>query len=123
MRRIEVLLSPANLDEIKDALGDIGVHSMTLSEVKVVDPAHRRREVYRGTAYVVDFALKVKMDLVVEEAAVPGVLRALEPSLGAARADDVQVFLGDAVETVRIRMHSDPERGDDLHGRGAIVAA
>ena len=75
MRRIEVHLPPARFDELRDALADIGIDTMTLSEIKFVDPANRRREVYRGAAYVVDFALKVKVDLVVDDTVVPGVLR------------------------------------------------
>ena len=104
MRRIEVHLPPAKFDELRDALADVGVDTMTLSEIKFVDPANRRREVYRGAAYVVDFALKVKVDLVVDDAVVPAVLRVLEESFGTGPADEVRVLLYDSVEIVHVRL-------------------
>ena len=103
MRRVEVLLPPAKLDEVKESLADIGIENMTLAEVKVVDPANRRREVFRGTEYLVDFALKVKMGLLVKESLLPGVLAALTASLGAAEADETEVLLSEVVQVVRLR--------------------
>src|ERR1019366_9648514 len=103
MRRVEVLLPPAKLDEVRESLAAIGVDSMTLAEVKVVDPASRRSEVFRGSNYVVDFALKVKMGLLVQEGLLPGVLDALRTSLGPAECDETEVLLSEVVEIVRLR--------------------
>jgi nitrogen regulatory protein P-II 1 len=103
MRRVEVLLPPAKLDEIKDALADIGVDSMTLGEVRVVDPASRRREVYRGSAYVVDFTLKVKMELVVQDDVVSGILEVLKNLLGIGEAAEARMLVSHVVEVVRVR--------------------
>jgi nitrogen regulatory protein P-II 1 len=114
MRRIEVLLPPAELDEIKDALADIGVHSMTLGEVRVVNPTSRRREVYRGSAYVVDFALKVKMELVVQDDLVPGILEVLKNSLGSVEADDAEMLVSQVMEVVKVRTG---ERGEQARDR------
>ena len=103
MRRLEILLPPAKLDEVRESLASIGVHSMTLAEVKVVDPASRRSEVFRGSEYVVDFALKVKMGLLVQDGLLPGILDALRSSLEADRADETEVLLSEVVEVVRLR--------------------
>ena len=116
MRRVEVLLPPAKLDEVKDALADIGVESMTLGEVRVVDPANRRREVYRGASHVVDFALKVKMELVVRDARVPEILHVLKTSLGLAEADEARVLLFEVVEVVRVR--AGDHEGEARNGAG-----
>jgi nitrogen regulatory protein P-II 1 len=114
MRRVEVLLPPAKLDEVKDALADIGLDSMTLSEVRVIDPANRRREVYRGSTHVVDFALKIKMELVVPDPLVPGIFGILRSSLGIAEADEARVLLSEVVEVVRVRTG---EHGDEAGDR------
>lgn len=103
MRRVEVLLLPAKLDEVRESLAGIGVDSMTLAEVKVVDPASRRSELFRGSEYVVDFALKVKMGLLVPDALLPRVLDALRSSLGPDEADETEVLLSEVVEVVRLR--------------------
>jgi nitrogen regulatory protein PII len=103
MRRVEVLLPPAKLDEVKDALADIGIDSMTLGEVKVVEPANHRREVYLGSSFVVDFALKVKMELLVRDSEVPGILAVLQESLRNATSDETRVLLFDVVEVIPLR--------------------
>jgi nitrogen regulatory protein P-II 1 len=110
MRRVDVLLPPAKLDEVKEGLADIGVDSMTMAEVRAVDPAHHRREVYRGSAYVVDFALKVKMELVVQDHLVPRIIAVLANSLGIAEAEAARVILSEVVEVVPIRI--DHREGD-----------
>ncbi len=115
MRRVEVLLPPAKLDEIKDALADIGVDSMTLGEVRVVDPANRRREVYRGSAFVVDFTLKVKMELVVQDDLVSGILEVLKNLLGIAEADEARMLVSQVVEVVRVRTD---DHGKEARDRG-----
>jgi nitrogen regulatory protein PII len=117
MRRVEVLLPPAKLDEVKDALAEIGIDSMTLGEVRVIDPATHRREVYRGSTYVVDFAVKVKMELVVRDGLVPGILEILRRSLGVTDADEARVLLSEAVEVVRVRTG---ERADEAGDRARV---
>jgi nitrogen regulatory protein P-II 1 len=116
MRRVEVILPPSKLDEIKDALADIGVDSMTLGEVRVIDPANRRREVYRGEAYVVDFTLKVKMELVVQDDVVAGILEVLKNLLGIAEADEARMLVSQVVEVVRVRTDDHGEESRDRAG-------
>jgi nitrogen regulatory protein P-II 1 len=118
MRRVDVLLPPAKLEEVKEALADIGVESLTVGEVKVVDPASHRREVWRGSAYVVDFVLKVKLELVVQDELVPRVLGVLASVLDMAEAEAARVILTEVVEVVRIP--SLPRAGDVMLDREAI---
>jgi nitrogen regulatory protein P-II 1 len=122
MRRVEVLLPPAKLDEVKDALADIGIDTMTLGEVRVVDPATHRREVYRGSAYVVDFALKIKVELVVRDGLVPGILEILRRSLGVAEADEARVLLSEAIEVVRVRTGERADEAADRPGSSRLSA-
>jgi nitrogen regulatory protein PII len=103
MRRLEVFLPPAKLDELKEALAGIGVDDVILSEVSAVVPDNRGSEVYRGSLYVVDFTPKVKLDLVVEDSAVPGVLDVVRPLLGKVEAGGAGALLSEVVDIMRIR--------------------
>jgi nitrogen regulatory protein PII len=107
MTRIEVLLPPAQLDEVRDALAEVGVHDMTLSEVKVVAPGSRRRNVYRGSTYVVDFTSKVKMEIDVRDRNIARIVEVLRASLGTAEADKAKVLLFGTVE-LRPTVAGDP---------------
>jgi nitrogen regulatory protein P-II 1 len=122
MRRVEILLPPAKLDEVKDALADIGIDAMTLAEVRVVDPATHRREVYRGSTYVVDFALKIKMELVVRDGLVPEILVILRRSLGLVEADEARVLLSEAVEVMRVRTGERADEAADPVGSSLLSA-
>jgi nitrogen regulatory protein P-II 1 len=102
MRRVEALLPPAKLDEVRETLADLGVHALTLTEVKIVDPASRRRNVYRGSTYVVDFAFRIKMELVARDGLVPAILAALRRALTGAGAGESTVLVSEVVEIVRI---------------------
>jgi nitrogen regulatory protein P-II 1 len=103
MRRVEVLLPPGKLDEVREALAAIGVDRMTLGEVMVVDPASRRREVFRGSSYVVDFSPKVKMELVVDDHLLAPIFAVLRSALEIAEADEARAILSEVVEVVRVR--------------------
>ena len=67
MKKVEAIIKPFKLDEVKDALGEIGVQGMTVTEVKGFGRTGGKREVYRGSAYVVDFVPKVKIEVVVPD--------------------------------------------------------
>jgi nitrogen regulatory protein P-II 1 len=110
MKRIEAIIRPAKLDEVKEALGEMGVHGMTVSEVKGFGRTGGRKEVYRGSAYVVDFVPKVKVDIVAPDNLVPAVLDAVEKAAKTGKIGDGKVFVSDVVEVVRIRTG---ERGTD----------
>ena len=103
MRRIEAIIKPSKLDEVKDALGAIGVQGMTVTEVRGFGRTGGKKEVYRGSAYVVDFVPKVKIEMVVPDQLVSDVLSAVEKSAKTGRIGDGKIFVVGIDEAVRIR--------------------
>jgi nitrogen regulatory protein P-II 1 len=110
MKKVEAIIKPFKLDEVKDALAEVGIKGMTVTEVKGFGRTGGKREVYRGSAYVVDFVPKVKVEVVVPDALVAGVLEAIERSAKTGRIGDGKIFVTTIEEAVRIRTG---ERGDD----------
>jgi nitrogen regulatory protein P-II 1 len=108
MKRLEVIVPPSRFDDLKDDLVEAGVPGMTVSEARVFGPATRRREVYLGSPYDVDFARQVKIEIVVRDEVVPKLLEALERAIR--DTDDAKIFMADVVEAVRIRTG---ERGEE----------
>ena len=110
MKKVEAIIKPFKLDEVKDALSEVGIKGMTVTEVKGSGRTGGKREVYRGSAYVVDFVPKVKIEVVVQDALVANVLEAIERSAKTGRIGDGKIFVTTIEEAVRIRTG---ERGDD----------
>ena len=110
MKRVEAVIKPFKLDEVKDALSQVGVKGMTVSEVKGFGRTGGKREVYRGSAYVVDFVPKVRVDVVVPDSLVPEVLEAIETAARTGRIGDGKIFVTPVEEAIRIRTG---ERGED----------
>jgi nitrogen regulatory protein P-II 1 len=110
MKRIEAMIRPAKLDEVKEALSPIGISGMTISETKGFGRTGGKREVYRGSAYVVDFVPKVKIEVVVPDNVVEAVVDAIQRSASTGKIGDGKIFVCDVVEVVRIRTG---ERGKD----------
>ena len=110
MKKIEAIIKPFKLDEVKDALSEVGVQGMTVTEVKGFGRTGGKKEVYRGSAYVVDFVPKVKIEIVVADALVPGVIEAIERAGKTGRIGDGKIFITNVEEAVRIRTG---ERGED----------
>ncbi len=110
VKKVEAIIKPFKLDDVKDALGDVGVKGMTVTEVKGFGRTGGKREVYRGSAYVVDFVPKVKIDVVVADDLVVAVIEAIENSAKTGRIGDGKIFVSPVEEAVRIRTG---ERGDD----------
>jgi len=110
MKHIEAIIKPFKLDEVKDALGEIGIQGMTVSEVKGFGRTGGKKEVYRGSAYVVDFVPKVKIELVVSDSQVSQVIESIEKTAKTGRIGDGKVFVVGVEEAVRIRTG---ERGED----------
>jgi nitrogen regulatory protein P-II 1 len=110
MKKVEAIIKPFKLDEVKDALAEVGIKGMTVTEVKGFGRTGGKREVYRGSAYVVDFVPKVKIEVVVPDALVVGVLEAIERSAKTGRIGDGKIFVYALEEAVRIRTG---ERGED----------
>src|SRR5215470_9971478 len=103
MKKIEAIIKPFKLDEVKDALAEVGIQGMTVTEVKGFGRTGGKKEVYRGSAYVVDFVPKVKLEVVVPDELVHDVLDAIEKSAKTGRIGDGKVFVVPVEEAVRIR--------------------
>ena len=110
MKRVEAIIKPFKLDEVKEALAQVGVKGMTVTEVKGFGRTGGKREVYRGSAYVVDFVPKVRVDVVVPDSLVPEVLEAIETAARTGRIGDGKIFVTPVEEALRIRTG---ERGED----------
>lgn len=110
MKNIEAIIKPFKLDEVKDALSEAGVKGMTVTEVKGFGRTGGKREVYRGSAYVVDFVPKVKIQVVVPDSIVPAVIEAIAGAAKTGRIGDGKIFVSPVDEVIRIRTG---ERGED----------
>jgi len=110
MKKIEAIIKPFKLDEVKNALHEVGITGMTVSEVKGFGRQKGHTEVYRGAEYVIDFLPKVKIEVVLDDVLVA---RAVEAIMQAARTDkigDGKIFVLPIEEALRIRTG---ERGPD----------
>jgi nitrogen regulatory protein P-II 1 len=110
MKKIEAIIKPFKLDEVKDRLNEIGVMGITVSEVKGFGRQKGHKELYRGAEYVVDFLPKVKLDIVVPEKMANDVLKAIVDAAYTGRIGDGKVFVSQVEEVVRIRTG---ERGEE----------
>jgi nitrogen regulatory protein P-II 1 len=110
MKKVEAIIKPFKLDEVKDALTEVGVQGMTVTEVKGFGRTGGKKEVYRGSAYVVDFVPKVKVEVIVPDELLFAVLEAIEKSAKTGRIGDGKIFVTPIEEAVRIRTG---ERGRD----------
>src|SRR5690606_15037724 len=110
VKKIEAIIKPFKLDEVKAALAEIGVKGMTLSEVKGFGRTGGKREVYRGSAYVVDFVPKVKLEIVVPDELTGDVIDAIMKAAQTGRIGDGKIFVLPIEEAIRIRTG---ERGEE----------
>ena len=110
MKKVEAIIKPFKLDEVKDALSEVGIQGMTVTEVKGFGRTGGKKEVYRGSAYVVDFVPKVKVEVVVTDEQSQQVLDAIEKSAKTGRIGDGKIFVSAVDKAVRIRTG---ETGED----------
>lgn len=110
MRKVEAIIKPFKLDEVKEALNDIGIQGITVSEVKGFGRQKGHTELYRGAEYVVDFIPKIKMEIIVSDDQVAQVVDAVEAAAKTGRIGDGKIFVTPIDEVVRIRTG---ERGED----------
>ena len=103
MKKIEAVVQPHKLDDVKDALLGIGVDGMTISEVRGHGRQKGHREVYRGQEYNVDLLPKVKLEMVVPTARYEEVLKTLTAAARSGKIGDGKIFVFDVAEAVRIR--------------------
>jgi len=110
MKKIEAVIKPFKLDEVKEALHEVGVTGMTVTEVKGFGRQKGHTELYRGAEYVVDFLPKMKIELVIEAGRVETALEAIRAAAGTGRIGDGKIFVSPIEEVVRIRTG---ERGEE----------
>lgn len=103
MKKIEAIIQPFKLEEVKDALVEIGVSGMTVSEVRGHGRQKGHKEVYRGQEYVVDLLPKVKLELVVPAARADEVVATLSEAARTGKIGDGKIFISDIAEAIRIR--------------------
>lgn len=109
MKKIEAIIKPFKLDEVKDALHKIGVQGMTMVEVKGFGRQKGHTELYRGAEYVIDFIPKIKIELVVADSILGKVIETIESTAKTGKIGDGKIFVYNVEETVRIRTG---ERGE-----------
>jgi nitrogen regulatory protein P-II 1 len=110
MKKIEAIIKPFKLEEVRDRLREAGVTGMTIYEVKGFGRTGGKTEVYRGSSYVVDFVPKVRVEVVVADALVGSVIDAITTSAKTGKIGDGKIFVTAVEEAIRIRTG---ERGDD----------
>jgi nitrogen regulatory protein P-II 1 len=109
MKKIEAVIKPFRLDEVKDALNAVGVQGMTIIETKGFGRQKGHTELYRGAEYVVDFIPKIKIEIVVADAIVNDVISAIQGSARTGKIGDGKIFVSAVEDAIRIRTG---ERGD-----------
>ena len=103
MKKIEAIIKPFRLDEVKDALNKLGISGMTISEVKGFGRQRGHKEIYRGTEYQVDFVPKVKIDLVVPEKLTDKAVAAISENANTSKVGDGKIFVTPVEQVLRIR--------------------
>lgn len=103
MKKIEAIIKPFKLDDVKDALGEQGIEGMTVTEVKGYGRQKGHTELYRGAEYVVDFLPKVKVEIVVNDTQVETAVSAIVEAARTGKVGDGKIFVSDVQEAIRIR--------------------
>lgn len=110
MKKVEAIVKPFKLDDVKEALGEVGIQGLTVTEVKGFGRQKGHSETYRGAEYIVDFLPKMKIEVVVPDALVSRVIEAVERAAKTGRIGDGKIFVTHVEEAVRIRTG---ERGEE----------
>jgi nitrogen regulatory protein P-II 1 len=103
MKKIEAVIKPFKLDEVKEALQELGVQGMTVLEAKGYGRQKGHTELYRGAEYVVDFLPKIKVEVVVDDGQLDGALEAIQNAARTGRIGDGKIFVSDIADVIRIR--------------------
>ncbi len=109
MKKIEAIIKPFKLEDVKEALGGVGVEGMTVSEVKGFGRQKGHTEIYRGSEYTVDFLPKLKLEIVVADGAVDAALAAIVKAAKTGKIGDGKIFVLPLEQAIRIRTE---ERGE-----------
>lgn len=110
MKKVEAIIKPFKLDEVKESLNEIGIQGITISEVKGFGRQKGHTELYRGAEYVVDFIPKIKIEIIVSDSILHKVVEAIEKSAKTGRIGDGKIFVTNVEAVIRIRTG---ETGED----------
>jgi nitrogen regulatory protein P-II 1 len=110
MKKIEAIIKPFKLEEVKEALADLGIEGMTVSEVKGFGRQKGHTEIYRGSEYTVDFLPKIKIEVVVTDSLLEGAIAAIVKSAKTGKIGDGKVFVSPVEEAIRIRTDETGEK-------------
>ena len=103
MKKIEAIIKPFKLDDVKEALNEIGIQGLTVSEVKGYGRQKGHKEIYRGAEYVVDFIPKVKVEIIVESARVDQVAETIRTAANTGKIGDGKIFILPVEQVIRVR--------------------
>lgn len=103
MKKIEAIIKPFKLEDVKDALADLGITGMTVTDVKGYGRQQGHSELYRGAEYIVDFVAKTKLDLIIKDEDLDTVTKAIVESAKTGKIGDGKIFVSSIEETIRIR--------------------
>ncbi|TDJ49899.1 MAG: P-II family nitrogen regulator [Nitrospina sp.] len=110
MKKVEAIIKPFKLDEVKDQLNEIGIKGITVTEVKGFGRQKGHTELYRGAEYVVDFLPKIKLEIIISDDQLEDVINAIMKSAQTGRIGDGKIFVTELQDTIRIRTG---ERGEE----------
>ena len=110
MKKIEAIIKPFKLDDVKEALNEIGIQGMTISEVKGYGRQKGHTEIYRGAEYVVDFIPKIKIDIVVDAVRAEQVVEKIQEAANTGKIGDGKIFVFPVEQAIRVRTG---EKGQD----------
>ena len=109
MKKIEAIIKPFKLTEVKDAILKNGVHGMTISEVKGFGRQRGHKEIYRGAEYIVDFVPKIKMEIFVSDDMVSSIVETIKENANTGQIGDGKIFILPVEKTIRIRTGEEDE--------------
>jgi nitrogen regulatory protein P-II 1 len=110
MKKIEAIIKPFKLEEVKDALSELGIEGMTVTEVKGFGRQKGHTEIYRGSEYTVDFLPKIKLEVVLAESVMESAVKAIINSAKTGKIGDGKIFILDVDEAIRIRTEETGEK-------------
>ena len=110
MKKIEAIIKPFKLDDVKEALNEMGIQGMTISEVKGYGRQKGHKEIYRGAEYVVDFIPKIKIEIVVEASRVDEIVYKIREAANTGKIGDGKIFVVSIEQAIRVRTG---EKGED----------
>ena len=110
MKKIEAVIKPFKLDEVREALAEVGVEGMTVSEVKGFGRQKGHTEIYRGSEYTVDFLPKIKLEIVIPDENAEKTIEAISKAANTGKIGDGKIFVCNIEEAIRIRTQ---EKGDE----------